>query len=42
MQNKKLKVGVIGAGFIGKSHLKAYKDTPEAELIALADIESKT
>ena len=38
MQDK-INVGVIGAGFIGKSHLGAYKNTPEAELIAVADVD---
>jgi len=35
---KKLRVGVIGTGMIGKHHLNAYKSLPDVELVAIADI----
>ncbi|MHB9032798.1 MAG: Gfo/Idh/MocA family protein [Anaerolineae bacterium] len=34
----KVRIGVIGTGIIGKSHIKTYQDIPEAEIVALADI----
>jgi len=34
----KVRIGVIGTGIIGKSHIKTYKDIPEAEIVAVADI----
>lgn len=36
---KKLKVGVIGTGFAGMAHMEGYKNTPEAELIAVCDVD---
>jgi predicted dehydrogenase len=35
---KKLKVGVIGTGMIGKHHLNAYKDMTDVEVLAVADL----
>ena len=35
---KKLKVGVIGTGMIGKQHLNNYKPMPDVEVVAVADI----
>lgn len=35
---KKLKVGVIGTGMIGKSHLNQYKAMADVEIVAVADI----
>lgn len=35
---KKLKVGVIGIGMIGKHHLNGYKGMPDVEVVAVADI----
>src|SRR5689334_16737470 len=32
-----LRVGVIGAGHIGKIHLEAYRLCPEAEIVAVCD-----
>lgn len=35
---KKLKVGVIGTGMIGKHHVNQYKQITDVELVAVADI----
>lgn len=35
---KKLKVGVIGTGQIGKHHLNTYRDLADAEVVAVADL----
>jgi predicted dehydrogenase len=34
----KIRIGMIGVGQIGKSHLKRYAEIPGAEIVALADI----
>ena len=34
----KIRIGIIGAGNISKSHLKAYSNCPEAEVVAICDI----
>ncbi len=34
----KLKVGVAGAGFAGRAHMEGYKNTEDAELIAVCDV----
>ena len=34
----KLRVGVIGVGFIGKVHLEAFAAVPDAEVVAICDI----
>jgi len=34
----KVKLGIIGVGQIGKSHIKRYGDVPGAEIVAVADI----
>ncbi|MCY0858885.1 MAG: Gfo/Idh/MocA family oxidoreductase [Sulfolobaceae archaeon] len=33
-----IRVGVIGVGIIGKKHLNDYKNTPNVEIVAIADI----
>ena len=33
-----LKVGLIGCGFMGTMHAYCYKNLPDVELVALADI----
>src|SRR3989344_9079966 len=38
---KKLKVAVIGAGAMGKSHARIYSDMGNAELIAVCDKDEK-
>lgn len=35
---KKLRIGMIGAGNIAKAHLDAYKNVPDAEILAVCDI----
>ena len=30
---KKLRIGMVGAGNIAKTHLKAYQGVPEAEIV---------
>jgi predicted dehydrogenase len=35
----RLKVGVIGLGFFGSRHARAYADHPAAELVAVADLD---
>lgn len=37
-QNKKIKVGIIGVGQIGKHHLENYKNISDAEVIAASDV----
>lgn len=37
----KLKVGVVGAGSLSESHLTAYKNNPDVELIAICDLIEK-
>jgi len=34
----KVRIGVIGTGIIGKSHIRTYADIPEAEIVAIADL----
>ncbi len=34
----KVRLGIIGTGIIGKSHIKTYSEIPEAEIVAVADI----
>ncbi|MCD6289577.1 MAG: Gfo/Idh/MocA family oxidoreductase [Anaerolineae bacterium] len=34
----KVRVGIIGVGQIGKHHLEAYREIPEAEVVAVVDI----
>lgn len=38
MMNDKVRIGVIGVGLIGKTHLRNYADIPEAEVVAIADV----
>jgi predicted dehydrogenase len=33
-----VKLGIIGAGQIGKSHLRKYKEIPEARMVAVCDV----
>ena len=39
MDRKKIRIGVIGVGQIGKHHLTAYQKIPGAEIVAVADIQ---
>ena len=34
----KIKIGIIGVGQIGKAHIKRYAEIPDAEIVAIADI----
>jgi predicted dehydrogenase len=38
---KKLKVAVIGVGHLGKEHVRIYSELPEAELIAICDVDAR-
>ena len=35
---KQLKIGIIGCGSHGRGHLQSYAEIPEAEIIAIADV----
>ena len=35
---RKVRIGVIGVGQIGKHHLNSYQKIEDAELVAIADI----
>jgi len=35
---KKLKIAVIGAGFWGRNHVRVLSELPQAELVAVCDI----
>ena len=35
---RKLKVGIIGTGWIAEAHAESYKNMPDAEVVALADL----
>lgn len=35
---KKLRIGLVGAGNIARAHLQAYRDVPDAEIVAICDI----
>ncbi len=36
--SKKVKIGIIGTGWIADSHISCYKNMPDVEVVALADI----
>jgi len=36
--SKKLKVGIIGTGWIAESHIKSYLNMPDVEVVAAADL----
>lgn len=36
--NKKVKVGIIGTGWIAEAHIAAYKQMPDVEIVAGADL----
>ncbi|MBR6739453.1 MAG: Gfo/Idh/MocA family oxidoreductase [Clostridia bacterium] len=37
-EGKKLKVGIIGTGWIAESHIDSYKRMPDVEIVAAADL----
>jgi len=39
---KKIRVGVIGAGAMGKHHARIYSELPEAELVGVMDVDEQT
>ena len=39
---QKLKIGVIGAGHLGKFHIKLLKEIPQAEVVGIYDINTET
>jgi predicted dehydrogenase len=41
METAKVRVGLIGIGAIGRTHFGCYKNTPDAELVALCDVDSR-
>jgi len=36
--SRKVKVGIIGAGWIAEAHIKKYLEMPDVEIVAIADI----
>ncbi len=38
MENRKVRIGIIGTGSIAGSHMKAYKQRDDIEIVALCDI----
>lgn len=38
---RKIRIGIIGTGQIGKFHLNNYKDMPDVEVVAAADVNEK-
>lgn len=38
MENKKLRIGIIGCGGIAHAHMRSYRDIPEVEIVGGADI----
>jgi len=38
MAKKKIRLGIIGVGQIGKSHIRNYQGVPDCEIVAVADI----
>jgi predicted dehydrogenase len=36
--NRRLRVGVVGVGYLGRFHAQKYAVIPEVELVGLADI----
>lgn len=38
MSDKKLKVGIIGTGWIAESHVQSLKRMPDVEIVAMADL----
>jgi len=37
--NEKIRVGVIGVGYLGAIHTRIYNEIPEAELVAVVDVD---
>jgi len=41
MNQNRIGVGIIGAGFIGCSHARAARENPQVELVAIADMDER-
>lgn len=41
MERKKIRIGVIGVGIIGKAHLDNYAGIEGAEVVAICDINER-
>ena len=41
LQMKKLRIGLVGAGNIAKTHLRAYQNVENAEVVAICDINAE-
>ena len=39
--SKKVKIGIIGFGFMGTTHFDIYRNNPKAEVVAIADVDVK-
>ena len=39
MEISKVKVGIVGLGLVSDSHIKAYTSHPDAEVIAVCDLD---
>ena len=37
-ETKKVRIGIIGTGWIADSHISAYKNMPDVEVVAMADL----
>ena len=35
---KKMKVGIIGTGWIAESHIQSFKNMPDVDVVAAADL----
>ena len=35
---KKVKVGIIGTGWIAEEHIRGYREMPDVEIVAAADL----
>ena len=38
IEGRKLKIGIIGTGWIAESHIQSYKNQPDVEIVAAADL----
>ena len=36
----KVRIGIIGLGFMGTTHFRIYRDLPNAQIMAIADVDS--
>lgn len=42
LNKKKLRVGVIGVGAMGRNHIRVYKNLDKVELVAVSDVDKKS